>query len=374
MSRLPVTLRYPMCRTILTMAVFLAAAAPLQSQQVRTVADDTAIRLDPDPESPVIATLPAGTDLNWVGESGVWYTVSFTGPGGEDLLGYVLSGEVQVLGEPPSSATPPPGASGPLLPGGIPPSGGQLSAIPDVELQYENERNRRSSGLKKIIWGIALIGASRAALDMIPALQVPEPEDYATADEYQSALDRRDNAETGRSVVSGLGGALIGWGAIEFGWGWRRMSILEVDLPRQGEAPLEQQYAEANERRMSGRSKFFWGVFLIGSSYAAVEYIPALGVPDPEEYDDPDEYESALDRRDRVETIQQWTMLGAGALGAWGGVQWVRGARRMTQIEATARMASLDVPWASRDSGLTPELFVGRDRGGRTNVGLQWTW
>ena len=366
-------LRYPMCRMILTMAILLAAAAPLSSQQVRTLADDTAIRLDPDPESPVIATLPAGTDLNWVGESGGWYTVSFTGPGGEDLLGYVLSGEVQVLGDPPSSATPPPGAPAPLLPGGIPPSG-QLSGIPDVELQYENERNRRSSGLKKIIWGIALIGASRAALDMIPALQVPEPEDYATADEYQSALDRRDAAETGRSVVSGLGGALIGWGAIEFGWGWRRMSILEVDLPRQGEASLEEQYAEANERRDSGRSKFFWGLFLIGSSYAAAEYIPALGVPDPEEYDDADEYQSALDRRDRVETIRQWTMLGGGALGAWGGAQWVMGARRMAQIEATARMASLDIPWASRDSDLTPELFVGRDRGGRTEVGLQWTW
>ena len=101
---------------ILTMAVLLAAASPLQSQQVRTVSDDTAIRLDPDPESPVIATLPAGTDLNWVGESGGWYTVSFTGPGGEDLLGYVLSGEVQVMGDPPSSATPPPGPPGPLCP------------------------------------------------------------------------------------------------------------------------------------------------------------------------------------------------------------------------------------------------------------------
>ena len=364
--------RYPMCRMIVTVAVLLAAASPLQSQQVRTVSDDTAIRLDPAPESPVIATLPAGTDLNWVGESGGWYTVSFTGPGGEDLLGYVLPSEVQVMGDPPSSGTPPPGVSGGAMPGGMPPP--VLSAIPDVEQQYANERNRRSSGLKKLIWGIALIGASNAALDMIPALQVPEPEDYDTADDYQSALDRRDNAETGRSVVSGLGGALIGWGAIQFGWGWRRMSILEVDLPRQGEAPLEVQYAEANERRMSGRSKFFWGAFLMGSSYAAVEWIPALGIPVEEEYDDPDEYQSALDRRDRVETIRQWTMVGGGALGVWGAAQWVRGARRMAQIEATARMAFLDLPLAPHGSDLVPELFVDRDRRGRTEVGLQWTW
>lgn len=366
------TSRYPMCRMILAMAVLLAGATPLQSQQVRTVSDDTAIRLDPDPESPVIATLPAGTDLSWVGESGGWYTVSLTGPGGEDLLGYVLASEVQVLGDPPSPGTPPPGMPGPAMPGGMPP--GQLSGIPDVEQQYANERNRRSSGLKKIIWGVVLIGSSRAALDMIPALQVPKPEDYDTADDYQSALDRRDAAETGRSVVSGLGGALIGWGAIQFGWGWRRMSVLEVDLPRQAEAPLEVQYAEANERRMSGRSKFFWGVFLIGSSYAAAEYIPYLGVPDQEEYDDPDEYQSALDRRDRVETIRQWTMLGGGALGVWGGAQWVMGARRMAQIEATARMASLDLPLAPHGSDLTPALFVGGDRRGRTKVGLQWTW
>ncbi len=357
---------------MLTAAVVLAAAAPLQSQQVRTVSDDTAILLDPDPESPIIATLPAGTDLNWVGESGGWYTVSFTGPGGEDLLGYVLSSEVQVVGDPPSPGTPPPGAPGPLLPGGLP--SGQLGAIPDVEQQYANERNRRSSGLKKLIWGVALIGVSHGALDMIPALQVPEPEDYDTADDYQSALDRRDAAETGRSVVTGLGGALIGWGAIQVGWGWRRMTILEVDLPRQGEAPLEVQYAEANERRTSGRSKFFWGAFLIGSSYAAVEWIPYLGVPDQEEYDDPDDYQAALDRRDRAESIRQWTMLGGGALGAWGGAQWVRGARRMAQIEATARMASLDLPLAPDGSDLTPELFVDRERGGRTKVGLQWTW
>ncbi len=367
------TFRYPINRMIVTVAVLLAATSPLQSQQVRTVSDDTAIRLDPAPESPVIATLPAGTDLSWVGESGGWYTVSLTGPGGEELLGYVLSSEVQVLGEPPSSATSPPGAPGPLPPVGVPPSG-RLAGIPDVEQQYENERNRRSSGLKKLIWGIALIGASNAALDMIPALQVPEPEDYDTADDYQSALDRRDNAETGRSVVSGLGGALIGWGAIQFGWGWRRMSILEVDLPRQGEAPLEVQYAEANERRMSGRGKFFWGLFLMGSSYAAAEWIPALGVPVEEEYDDPAEYQDALDRRDRVETIRRWTMVGGGALGAWGAAQWVRGARRMAQIEATARMASLDLPLSPRDSDLAPELFVDRDRRGRTEVGLQWTW
>ena len=148
------TFRCPIGRMMLAMAVLLAAATPLQSQQVRTVSDDTAIRLDPAPESPVIATLPAGTDLNWVGESGGFYTVSFTGPGGEDLLGYVLSSEVQVLGDPPSSVTPPPGAAGPLLPGGLP--SGQLGAIPDVEQQYENERNRRSSGLKKLIWGIEL--------------------------------------------------------------------------------------------------------------------------------------------------------------------------------------------------------------------------
>ena len=45
----------------------------------------------------------------------------------------------------------------------------------------------------------------------------------------------------------------------------------------------------------------------------------------------------------------------------------------MAQIEATARMASLDLPLAPHGSDLTPELFVDRDRG-RTKVGLQWTW
>ena len=54
-----------------------------------------------------------------------------------------------MLGEPPSSATPPPGAPAPLLPGGIPPSG-QLAGIPDVELQYENEPQSPIVGPEKM--------------------------------------------------------------------------------------------------------------------------------------------------------------------------------------------------------------------------------
>ena len=365
----PTTLRNSLSKGALAAALLLAVAAPLHSQQVRTVQDETAIRLDPDPNSPVIATLPAGTDLAWVGESGAWYTVSLAGPGADDLLGYVLASEVQVLGG--AGAAPSAPGSGAGLPGQALPSPGGI--IPDAQLQWENERSRRSGGSKKILWGLFLIGASRAALDMIPALQVPDPNDYGNADEYQSALDRRDAAETGRSIASGLGAALLGWGAIEFVWGWRRMSALEVDLPRRGEASLEEQYADANQMRSSGRSKFFWGLFLVGASHAALEWIPYLGVPDPTEYTDADEYQSVVDRRDRAETVRQWVTVGGGALGLWGGTQWVRGARRMSQIEATARMATLGLPLGTPGDNRVPELFVDRNRG-RTQLGLQWTW
>ena len=216
---------------------------------------------------------------------------------------------------------------------------------------------------------------SRTAINSIPGLKQPTPDDYATADEYQSALDRRETAETAQGVVSGLGGALAAWGAVQVGFGWYRMSRLSVDLPRAAEASLEEQYADALDLRSSGRTKLGWGIFLTGASYAALEWIPQLQVSDPSEYDNADDYQSAIDRRDAAQNVGTWFTVTGSALGAWGIAQWVIGARRMSRIEATARMATLDrVPGTPADHPLAPELFVGKDRRGRTELGLQWAW
>ena len=345
----------------------LAVAAPVGAQQVRIVADGTEVRLDPNDSSPVITSLSADTVLDYVGESGPWYAVLVAGdPGQDDVIGYVLASQVELLGSP--SALPTASPTAPPQPGGVP-----TIAMPDLEARYEAERRRRSSGVSKLIWGLVIVGGAHAALEFVPPLQVPAPEDYDTAEDYQSALDRRSTAETGRNVATGLGVALGAWGVTQIGFGWRNMRNLELELPRSAAPSLQVQYADAFRMRASGRRKVFWAVFLPAVAYGVVEWVPYFGVPDPADFENTDEYNAAVQRRDRAEAARLWTTVFGGGLGGWGVTQWVLGARRMSQIEATARMTVLSMRLAPTPTEIPVELFASR-RGTRTQLGIQWKW
>lgn len=346
-------------------------SATLQAQQVRVVSDETSVRLDPDSSSPIITTLAAGTLVDWIGESGPFYTISLPGETGQDnLVGYVLASEVAVVGS--------------RVPGGGPTPATGVTAvtemsIPDLERQYEREMERRGSGKKKVIWGVVLAAAAYAALEYIPPLQVPDQADYDNEADYQSAVDLREAAETGRSVTTGLGAALGTWGLVQWGYGWRNTRNLGLELRSSSPPSLDDRYVEAQESRSSGRSKVWWGLFLLGGSYAAVEWIPYFGEPVVEDFETPDEYQDALDRRESAEKTRTWLMRVGGVLGAWGGTQWVLAAREMSEIEAAVRATStaLAVPVGAsgtgRDGVLATELFMGRE-GPRTVAGLRWTW
>lgn len=340
------------------------ATAEASAQQVRILADGTAVRLDPSDSSPVITTLQSGTLLDWIGESGAYHTVSLPSqPGQENLVGYVLASQVELVGAllPPTTG----------LPTGSQPTA--TMTIPDLQRQYENERERRSSGRRKVIWGLVLIGAAYTALEYVPPLQLPDPEDYEDAESYQSALDRRSAAETGRTVTTGLGAALGTWGLGQFIFGWRNMRDLELELPRSAAPSLQQQYAEATESRSSGRRKAFWGFFLAAASYATVEWVPYFGVPAAEDFENAEDYQAAVDRRDKAETARLWAT-GAGAgLGVWGATRWVLAARKMTEIEATARMSALSVPVVAPGGRVATDLFVSRV-GDRIRFGVNWRW
>lgn len=358
----------PRCASVLTriaaallLAIAMIAPEDALAQQVRVIADGTAIRLDPSASSPVITTMGSGTVLDHVGESGEWLAVSIAGaPGQDEVIGYVLASEVELVGA---------GAPPTTQPSGAPP----VVGIPDLQRQYREARQRRSSGVGKVIWGLVLAGGSYAALEFVPPLQVPVPEDYDDADSYQSALDRRSTAETGRSVATALGAALGAWGVSQIAFGWRDMRSLELELPRSAGPSLQQQYGDAFRMRSSGRRKVFWAIFLPLVAYGTVEWIPYFGVPETEDYDNADDFQAAQTRRDRAETARSWAnILGIG-LGGWGVTQWVIGARRMSQIEATARMSALSVPLRPTVAGNPVELFANR-RGGRTQFGINWSW
>ena len=331
----------------------LVGATPAAGQQVRILKDETNIRLDPSETSAVMTTLQAGTVLDWVSDAGGWYAVSLPGlPGEEALIGYVLVGDVEFVSGAASTGDSEAGMT-----------------IPELQQQYENERQRRSSGLKKVIWGAVVIGASHAALAYVPWLQEPDQEEHDD-ETYQNLLDRREAAETGRSVGTGLGAALGVWGLGQFAYGWRKMRSLELELPRAAAASIEEQYAEAVESRQSGRRKLFWGVFFVGASYAVVEWVPYFSVPVREDFENDEDYEAAQDRRDKAETGRTWGMVFGAGLTTWGTGQWILASRKMAEIEATARVSALSVPLrTSPGSTLAPALFVSRF-GGRTQVGI----
>ena len=133
---------------IMVLGISLAAPAlgygVASAQQVRALGSGAAVRLDPSDSSPVIANLAAGATLDWIGESGPYHIVSIPGqPGEDDLIGYVLAAEVEIVG----------GVSA-GVPGGVPPPAtGSGSVIPDIHAQYERSQARRSSGLKRSLWG-----------------------------------------------------------------------------------------------------------------------------------------------------------------------------------------------------------------------------
>lgn len=332
------------------------------AQQVEVVADETPLRLDPDAGSPVIATLPAGTVLEWVGESGSWYAVSVPGPPGqEDLVGFVQASQVRVAGAPqPVAGAPPPG----LPTTGMP--------IPGVQQQHGIAKQNRATGARRAVQGAALAATAQVSISLI--FEVEDRQSYEDEAAYQTAVDREETANGVRNAAFVVGGALVAYGIGRYVMGWRKMAELEEQYPEATTPPLDRQYAEASLNSSLGKRKFIWGIILAAASYATVEFVPHFAAPDAEDFDDPMEYQSALNRRDKAVTGRNWVGGAGGALGVWGLAQWVLAAQKMGEIEDISRMTTaLSLPVEPLGSGSPVNLFVGR-AGGRTQVGMAWSW
>lgn len=332
------------------------AAPPLASaQQVRALSDGADVRLDPSDSSPVIAHLAPGATLDWIGESGPYHIVSIPGqPGEDDLIGYVLASEVEVVGA----------ASG----GGNPSMTG--AGIPDIHVQYERSRARRSSGLKRWLWGGAMAAIAIATTKVV--FEAGDEDAYADSASHQAAVDRHSSARTVRNAVALAGAGLLTWGAADYILGSRDMVTMEGELPALADPALEVQYEEAAARRGSGKRKFLWGAGMAGGSYVTVKWLPWLGVPGREDYDTEWEYLSAVHGRDRTETANRW-FIGVGSLLAvWGAADWVLGSRKMAEIEAISRVVESSAPRGAPAARVGPELFVRRVVG-RTEIGLAWS-
>ena len=326
------------------------------AQQVRALGSGAAVRLDPSDSSPVIANLAAGATLDWIGESGPFHIVSIPGqPGEDDLIGYVLAAEVEIVGG--VSAGAPPSATG--------------SVIPDIHAQYERSKARRSSGVKRSLWGGSLAVLAIATTQVLFA--AADEDAYADSASHQAAVDRRSTAGTVRNVLMLSGAGLLTWGAADYLLGSRDIEAMEMELPTLADPALEVQYSDASARRGSGKRKFTWGAIMAGGSYATVRWLPWLGAPDRADYDTEWEYLSAVHRRDRTETANRWIIGVGSVLGVWGMVDWVLGARKMSEIEAISRVSAAPGLRRIPVAGMGPDLFVRRAPLGRTEIGLAWS-
>ena len=325
------------------------------AQQVRALSNGAAVRLDPSDSSPVIANLAAGATLDWIGESGPYHIVSIPGqPGEDDLIGYVLASEVEVVGN--VSAGAQPRATG--------------SVIPDIYTQHERSKARRSSGLKRSIWGGTLAIVAIATTQIV--FEAADDDAYADSASHQAAVDRHSKARTVRNAFTLAGAGLLTWGGADYILARRDMGTMEGELPTLAVPALEEQYRDASARRRSGKRKFLWGTIMAGGSYATVKWLPWLGVPDRADYDTEWEYLSAVHRRDRTETANRWFIGVGSVLGVWGAVDWVLGSRKMSEIEAISRVAASQAPHRTPVAGVGPDLFV-RRVAGRTEIGLVWS-
>ena len=325
------------------------------AQQVRALGNGASVRLDPSDSSPVIANLAPGATLDWIGESGPYHIVSIPGPPGEDdLIGYVLASEVEVVGA----------VSG----GGNPSMTG--AGIPDIHAQYERSKARRASGLKRWLWGGAMAAVAIATTKVV--FEAGDEDAYADSASHQAAVDRHSSARTVRNAVTLAGVGLLSWGAADYVLGSQDMVTMEGELPALADPALEVQYAEAGARRGSGKRKFLWGAGMAGGSYATVKWLPLLGVPEREDYDAEWEYLSAVHRRDRTESANRWFIGVGSVLAVWGAVDWMFGSRKMSEIEAVSRVTEAPAPRGTPSARVGPELFVRRVVG-RTEIGLAWS-
>lgn len=340
-----------------------AAAEPISAQQVQVLSNSTPLRLDPTDSSPVITALEAGTVLEWIGESGGYYAVSVPGPPGqENLVGYVLASEVELMGglDPTSGL--------PSAAGGMP--------VPGVAQQYQMAREARSSGVSNAVRGGAVAVAAQVSVSLF--FEVEDRDSYESEAAYQDAVDRKSTAESVAQYALIGGAALAAYGIGRYVFGWRKMAELEEEFPEATTPSLERQYAEATLNRSLGRRKLVWGVILGAASYGTVEFVPHFAVPAAEDYGSDAEYQSALGRRDTAVTVRNWVMGVGGVLGTWGLAQWVLASQKMGEIEQVSGMTALTLPLGSSPAeslrtGSPAKLFVGH-ADSRTQFGVAWSW
>lgn len=132
--------------------LLVATTSWAQSQNVRVLATDAAIRLNPEQQSTVLMNVPPGTVLEVSGERrGEWYPVILP-PDASGLRrsGYVLATAVEPVSQPGTRAATPATAS---------PAGTPTTSASDWQRTYDQALAKRRGGRAKFWAGWGVFGA-----------------------------------------------------------------------------------------------------------------------------------------------------------------------------------------------------------------------
>ena len=254
---------------VVSTGFFGANPQDASAQQIRVIAEETQVRLGPNPDSPIAATLGASSipvlqpqyaEADAMGSSGrtkifvglalvgtSWAALQFlpflSVPDKDD---YADNSSYQDALDRRSNAETGQKVAAGL---GLAVSAwglGQVirasrmraavdlearrAAAPGVELRYAIARERIASGRKKLLWGIALAGASYATVQWVPYLAAPDARNYNDQPSYQAALDRRTNAVRVRNGAMVLSGALGAWGIYQWRAGSSEVAAIDAEV------------------------------------------------------------------------------------------------------------------------------------------------
>jgi len=206
-------------RTLLRASIFLAlvllSVSNADAQTVRVVAGEAAVRLKPDPNSSVIATVPAGAILQVRSKEGFWYSVSLPAESqGVLRVGYISVTDVEVFGSSSGSLTTPPAN----------PAAGSLSQA-DWQTRFDQIQRRRSAGKKKFWIGTIAEGVGIGLIAYWSTNTI-------TCDRFNCYDSISEGvANTGGLLLFG-GGAISTWGIFQWIFANGDLQTLELEMKR----------------------------------------------------------------------------------------------------------------------------------------------
>lgn len=224
-------------RAFIPAVLMLLTAGLASAQTVRVVANEAAVRLRPDPNSPSIATVQAGALLQVRSKEGFWYSVSLSADNSQGAVrvGYISATDVETFSSSPTGLASP---SPPSVSGGSAPSD-------EWKRRFDRIQSRRSSGKKKFWIGTVAEAAG------IGLLSYWSSNAGVQCDASYYCYETVSNSVYNAGIASLLGGGAVStWGL--FQWVFANGDLQALELERQRSQPSASASSEFRQLASTG--------------------------------------------------------------------------------------------------------------------------